>query len=53
MEGLQKLDLSSAFYYDAHSVCLDDGDGRLRGDEFAFGDNIYNVVSETRFAAGS
>ena len=43
----------SALYYDAHSVCLKNRDRGLRGDEFAFRDNIHNVIGETRFTAGS
>src|ERR1700757_4806271 len=46
-------DLGSALYYDAHPVGLDDGDRCLRGDEFAFGDDINHVIGETRFAARS
>jgi hypothetical protein len=43
--------LSSALYYDSHSVGLDDGDGCLGADEFTFGDNVDHVIGETRFAA--
>src|SRR5438034_9120549 len=47
------LNLSSAFYYDSHSIGLNDSDWRLRGDEFSFSNNIDNAISETRFAAWS
>ena len=43
----------SALYYDAHSVCLKNRDRGLRGNEFAFGDNVHHVIGETRFTAGS
>ena len=49
----QSSDMLAAVGDDAHAVGLDDRDLCLRGDEFAFGHNIYNVISETRFAAGS
>ena len=45
--------LRCALHHDSHSVGLDDGDWCLRRDEFAFGDNIDNVIGETRFAARS
>ena len=45
--------LVCTFHDDAHAVHLDDGDWRLRGDEFAFGYDINNVIDETRFAARS
>src|SRR5260370_623208 len=47
------LNLSCALHHHSHSVGLDHRDGCLWGDEFAFGDNIDNVVGETRFAAWS
>ena len=45
--------LLCTFHDDAHAVGLDDSDWCLRGDEFAFGHDINNVIDETRFAAGS
>ena len=42
-----------AFYHHPHSVCLDYGDWCLRGNEFAFGDNIDDVIGEAGFAARS
>ena len=45
--------LTHAFHYDAHPVSLDDGDRCLWRDEFAFGNNVDNVIGETRFAAWS
>src|SRR6266516_3323367 len=47
------LNLSSAFYYDSHSIGLNDSDWRLRGDEFTLGDDVDNMISERRFAAWS
>jgi hypothetical protein len=50
-QSIFSSDSSCAFYDHAHSVGLDNGDWCLRDDEFAFGDNIDNVIGETRFAA--
>ena len=47
------LGLRPAFYHHSHSVSLNYDDWCLRGDEFAFGDNIDNVIGEARFAARS
>ena len=47
------LDLSCAFYHNAHPISLDDSHGGFPGDEFAFGDDIDDVIGETCFAAGS
>jgi hypothetical protein len=38
-------------HYNSHTVALDNGDWCLRGDEFAFGDDIDNVIGKPRFAA--
>lgn len=49
----RSLILRSTFHDNAHSIGLDDGDWGSRGDEFAFGDDIDNVISKTRLAARS
>src|SRR4029434_7378370 len=48
-----RLDLSGAFHDDSHPVSLNHRDRRLRSNEFAFGDNIDEVIGETRLAAWS
>src|SRR5439155_24250850 len=47
------LNLSSAFYYDSHSIGFNDSDWRLLGDEFALSYDIEYAISETRFAIRS
>ena len=44
---------SVRLHHDAHSVFLGDGDWRFGGDEFAFGDDVDDVIGEAGFAAGA
>jgi hypothetical protein len=47
------LDYICAFHDDAHPIALDDSHRCFSGNEFAFGDDIDNMLGEARFATRS
>ena len=47
------LDVSYAFYHHSHPITLNNSHGCFPGDKFAFGDDIDDVIGETRLAARS